>query len=272
LGRCCSPFILARKEPTTLKPPKGPFDDPSTWENNETAHIIRALDDFDVNTLPMGHFLNSITSIATISPDFFEVGVETCGAFQQWTSGVTILHTSARHQNHEKQSDRVNDNVALAPFGLLGRIESRAFRLDGSLRGLAIHDACRGFVGTAFHLTDGVTKRVVNDFEIAPLRPLRICIVDGVPRRQVMREHSPRASRANSVKDRVHDLATIVARCLKVRKLDRRWYQLSENSPLGIRQVARIRASAARRRGARRHATGRSRRPLGSKFPTFSVE
>src|SRR5690606_5024390 len=155
---------------------------------------------------------------------------------------------------------------------LLGCIEPRTFGLNRALGCLAIHDSSRGFAQPTLHLANGVAQSVVYDLKITSFGPSCVGVVDGVPGWKVVRQHAPCASRTNTIKDRVHDFASIMDRPLEVRKLDRRWYQVLKYGPLRVRQVARIRPAKPGRCGARRHANGRSQGPVASKFEAFSVE
>jgi hypothetical protein len=73
-------------------------------------------------------------------------------------------------------------------------------------------------------------------------RPSLVALEDRRPRWKIMGELPPRCASARAITNRVHELARVVFRLLKVRYPDWRGDHLGDDGPLVVGQIGRIAA------------------------------
>ena len=110
------------------------------------------------------------------------------------------------HDHGEQQPQHVDDNMALAAIGLLVHIHPPRFAPFGGLDTLTVDNG-----GTGLGLASRLLPRRLDQGGIEPrpqpaLPPAPEVAIDGLPRREVPRQHPPLTPRAGHVENGIHNL------------------------------------------------------------------
>lgn len=90
---------------------------------------VAALDDLQMPTAGFGDGAGHLRSlIAAVGEDALDEGEEAAGGAQQLARSIAILHIGRMDGDAQQETERVDEDVALAARNLLARIE--ALRID----------------------------------------------------------------------------------------------------------------------------------------------
>ena len=142
-----APLAVLRQTPAARHPGEGPLHDPAAMENHETLDILGFFDDLkigsDAELRERGRQLPS--SASAVRPDFLDVRRLLQHSEDHRRSSVPILHRSRVDGEPEREPLDVDDEVALAPLGLLARVVARRPAALRRLRRLGVdRRRCRG--------------------------------------------------------------------------------------------------------------------------------
>ena len=119
------------------KPSKGPFNHPASRQDLEAFGSVASSDDFDH---PFAAALEGpsqlVSSIAAVRKDMAQPWKTETGGLQHCGRAIAVLHIGALDEDHQQQSERVGQNVALAAFNLLARIIARNAAAFGGFHAL----------------------------------------------------------------------------------------------------------------------------------------
>ena len=111
-------------------PCEGSFDHPSLGQDDKSLGDVGSFDDLDLPGAGSGGSgANARSLIAAIGVDAFDEGEQASRPFVEHQRGaVAILDGGGVNRNAQQQTQRVDEDVALATRDLLARIE--ALRID----------------------------------------------------------------------------------------------------------------------------------------------
>ncbi len=126
LGRSDGTFDILGQSAASSEPGECPFDNPSTRQNREAFRLVRSLDDLD---RPAPELLQPplqlVARITTIGEDMQQPWPLVTDGFQEIGRAVAILDIGTMHRQTNHQTERIDDDMTLAAFGLLARIIAR---------------------------------------------------------------------------------------------------------------------------------------------------
>ena len=117
-------FVVARQASVAADPGEGAFDDPALGEDDEAVGLA-ALDDFQEPIAGLsddGRHLGSL--VARIGEDALDEGEQAARRAQQVAGAVAVLHVGGMHDDAQQETERVDEDVALAPGDLFARVVS----------------------------------------------------------------------------------------------------------------------------------------------------
>jgi hypothetical protein len=100
----------------------GHLDDPALGQQDEAAHVVRALDDLQLPAGPLVDLANELAGVAAIAPEPLEARQRPDQWLEHELGTVAILDISGMHLHPVDQSEGIDDNMALAPLHLLASI------------------------------------------------------------------------------------------------------------------------------------------------------
>src|SRR5436309_15672460 len=103
------------------------------------------------------------------------------------------------HKSFEHQAQRVDQQMTFASFELLATIVAAGSARMGRLDGLTIENRRRGQRLTSGRHPDALAQTAVDLLPDARPTPLPEVIIDGLPFRQIMRQHTPGAATAQYI-------------------------------------------------------------------------
>jgi hypothetical protein len=111
-------------------PGEGAFDDPAFGQDDEAVQVA-ALDDLHMPAAGLGDGGGHLWAlIAAVGDDALDEGERAARDTQQVAGSVAVLHVGPMHDDAQQETERVDQDVALAARDLLARIE--ALRVDPS--------------------------------------------------------------------------------------------------------------------------------------------
>ena len=118
---CGEGFIVFRQSAIFSKPGECSLNNPSLGKDDKFVRI-RSFDDFDDPSIPANRPIHKLTGISAIGPDDFEAPPSRPQLFDQQFTTVTVLDVGRVHDQCENQTERVNNDMTLAPKRFLARI------------------------------------------------------------------------------------------------------------------------------------------------------
>jgi ATP-dependent helicase/nuclease subunit B len=141
------------------------------------------------------------------------------------------------HQNDQKKSQGINQNVAFSPGCLLMNIDATLFAAFRSFYALTVHNACAGFGLTSIFDTHLLDQGFIDTLPQAGFLPAAEIAIHRLPRRQVFWQHAPLAAGAHHIQDRIDNLPHFPrARASHFVH----WKKWLEQLPFGILEVGRV--------------------------------
>ena len=117
-------FEVARQTAVAADPGEGALDDPSLGQNDKAVRVA-TLDDLQGPATCIGDDLRHLWSlIAGVGEDTLDEGEQAPRRTQQVASAVAILHIGGLNADAQQETERVDQNMALAASDLLARIEA----------------------------------------------------------------------------------------------------------------------------------------------------
>ena len=115
--------LMVFAEPTVFaEPSEGALDNPATREDFKADGVIAAAHDVQ-HPMAVGFDpVDQLTCIAAIGPQPSEPGKVLFSLGQQLLGAVAILYVTGMHDDHQQQSDGVDEDVALPAIHFLGGI------------------------------------------------------------------------------------------------------------------------------------------------------
>jgi len=186
------------------------LNDPASRQNFESLCGIGALDDLHG---PAPHccqsLLQLVASIAAISEDVSEPGIQPPNRSQDINRAVTVLDAGAMNHQADQVARSVSDDVAFATFDLFSGVISSWPTTFGRFHRLAVNDAGGRAWLSSNLFTRGHHQHVVDDFPAPVARPLIEVALRRRVGRELLRQLSPLASCRSNVEHRVDDVAQI---------------------------------------------------------------
>ena len=115
---------IARQAAIAADPRQGSFDDPALRQHDEFVQFV-ALDDLKHPTAGPGCGLRGAGSlIAGIGEDALDEGEEAAGAsIENQSRPVAVLNVGGMDDDVQQETERIDQDMALAPGDLLARIK-----------------------------------------------------------------------------------------------------------------------------------------------------
>ena len=197
-------FVIAPQAARLHQPPKGALDNPPLVHHAETALVRRAIDDFQPDPLPVAHIpqpIRQLATIATIGPDQAQSTAIVPKHLQHQPRPITVLHGGRRHHHRQNQPQRVHHHMAFATSDLFPGIVTPHSGLIRDLHRLTVDDPGGGIRVLTGRMADELDEHVMYDRPDVQLAPPPKIAIDGLPRREVMRQEPPRTTRRDDIKD-----------------------------------------------------------------------
>ena len=117
-------FEVTRQTAVAADPGEGPLDDPSFGQHDKTVRVA-AFDDRDRPATGVGNNLGHLGSlIAGIGEDARDEGKRAACRAQQFAGAVAILHVGGMDHDAQQETERIDEDMALAARDLLARIKA----------------------------------------------------------------------------------------------------------------------------------------------------
>ena len=113
-------FFVVFGEPTILRQPaEGTLNNPAMRLNHESLSVVRTLDDLQNPAGKGGHPRDELPRVSAVGPDEPQPWERTPQFLQHPFRAVSVLDPSTVNHHRQDQSERIDDQVALAPFDVL---------------------------------------------------------------------------------------------------------------------------------------------------------
>lgn len=117
-------FEVAHQTAIAADPGECPLDDPSLWQDDKAVEM-RSLDDFEVPGASGGDNLCHFRPlIARICENTFDERKAPPCSLQQIVGTIAVLNVGRQDAHAEQETERIDEDVALAARDLLARIEA----------------------------------------------------------------------------------------------------------------------------------------------------
>ena len=183
-------------------PYEGPLDDPALWDDLEALGVFRAPDDLQS---PVADLLDSSSqlwaSIAAVGEDMAQPWAEMADGSEEERRAVPILKIGSVDSASEDQTQRVDQNMALAALDLLACvIAANPYGFCG-FHALAVDDPRRRLGLPTFQLPRLHRQIKPHRQKDAPVAPVVKIPFHRRARRETLREHPPLATAARYIDD-----------------------------------------------------------------------
>jgi|SRR5450631_4418373 len=113
---------IAGEAPVSADPGERPLDDPSFWQDDEAVEI-GAFNDLDLPASRSGDRLRHFRPLVSgVGEDPLDEGKAPPRPAQQVARCVTVLKVGRQNAHAEEQTERVDEDVTLAPGDFLARV------------------------------------------------------------------------------------------------------------------------------------------------------
>jgi hypothetical protein len=127
LARLHQQLIIFAQPTVAVEPPQRTFYDPAFREDGKALSDRRSGDNLQVHgpmDVQSSHPVDQRPRIRLIRPDPAQPGELVPEDLQRALGPVTVLHTGCGDHHREDQPERIDEEVAFAPFDLFVRIEA----------------------------------------------------------------------------------------------------------------------------------------------------
>ena len=115
-------FVVLAHPSVATDPGKGAFHDPALGQHHEANNAVAALDNVQNPAAQKHGPGDEFARVASIGPDALQPRVQTSELAQHQLGTVTILHIRSVHHHRQNRTERIDDDVSLAPVDLLARV------------------------------------------------------------------------------------------------------------------------------------------------------
>jgi Beta xylosidase C-terminal Concanavalin A-like domain len=232
-------FVIAHQSPLAHEPTEGSFHDPAARQHFEADHIVGAFDDLDhqLGAQPLDPLGERFAGVAAIHPQDAEPSEPAQDPTQNHLCPVTFRGVSWGHGHAEHQPQGVHQQMALTTFDPLAGVIANAPAVTVGLHTLAVENGGRRSAAFALGFADEGAEHVVEHCPLMVERPLPEPMVDGLPRRKIRGEITPRAATFDDIQDGIHDASPVNGRSSAFGALGEHRLEVS---PLGIRETGLI--------------------------------
>ena len=117
-------FVVLAQAAVSSEPREGSLDDPTLGQNHEPRHVVAALDDLQNPPAQFPRPFDQLARIAAIGPDQLQPAETALEQGQHEFGPVAILDVGGMHHHGQQQTQRVYDDMTLAPVDLLAGVVS----------------------------------------------------------------------------------------------------------------------------------------------------
>jgi len=194
-------FVIAHESPLTHEPAEGAFHNPAARQHFEADGIVGAFDDLDheLGAQPFDPLGERGSGVAAIHPQDAEPGEPAQDPTQNHLCPVTFGGVGWGHGHAEHQPQRVHQQMALATFDPLAGVRANAPTMTVGLHTLAVENGGRWPRAFALGFADEGAEHVVEHCPLMVERPLPEDMVDGLPRRKIRGQITPRAATLDDI-------------------------------------------------------------------------
>ncbi len=239
-------LVVTAQAAVPTEPPKRPFHHPAARQHRKALAVWGAAHDL-YRPAKLLAYVGTDIFIGSIGPDELEatpaimhVAVDAVEEPRQdQLAPRAIRYPGALHDDGQQQPQHVYDNMALAPIGLLVYLHPAGLSAFRGLDALAVANG-----GTGVRVPSRLLPRGLHEHGIEPLpqpaaRPAPEVPVDGLPGREVPRQHAPLTARAGHGENRIEDQPR--RPFARTPPQARRWKPVHQLFPFRRRQVRRVR-------------------------------
>ncbi len=115
-------LIILAQSSVSSKPSKGTFNNPATRQDLKSFDVIAPLDDRKSPLVGGEKEIDQLTRISTIRPNQFQTGQLIPHPCQEYSCTVTILNVCRMNHNYQYQSQRIDQQMTLAPVYFLASV------------------------------------------------------------------------------------------------------------------------------------------------------
>src|ERR1039457_3457045 len=234
-----SGFIITDLSALTHQPAESALHDPAARQHFETSDSIGTFDDLDrqFGPKPLDPLSEGFAGIATIHPQDAQPSEPAQHPAQDRLRAVAFGGAGRGHGDAEHQPQGVHQQMSLAAFDPLARVIAHRAAMTVGFDALAVENGRRWSRAFALGLADERAQGIVESGPLVVQRPLPEDMIDGLPRRKVGGQITPRAATLDDIPDGIQDASQI-----------RTWLSAFggfgqhglEVSPLGIRKTGLI--------------------------------
>ena len=123
LARVGQSLVIFAQPSKAIEPSEGALDNPPLGQQDEAFLLGWALDDVQANPAVGSQFpdpLDQSAGVAAIGPDLQQAREAVGDFFQHQAGAGRILRACGMHDRHQHQTQRIHQQMALAPLDLLG--------------------------------------------------------------------------------------------------------------------------------------------------------
>jgi len=114
-------FVILAETPIAPQPGKGPFYNPTLWQNNKMMEVYRFENGRQQPVTPALHPVGD-GCVGAVRPDDAQPRQAPPHLLQQRFGRIAILHVGGEHHQSPDQAQRVDEQVPLAPAYFLGPV------------------------------------------------------------------------------------------------------------------------------------------------------
>lgn len=231
-------FVIAHEAPPAGHPAERSLDHPSAGQRLEALLVGELVHDLDDEVVERRHARQPTPLVSTVGKQMLQPGPASANGCDDPFGSGRVLHVPGCQVDHQQPAVGIDRDVTLAPFDPLRRVVTAAARGGGRLHRLAVQHTSARARRPAGTLTIEHQSQVVDGAEQQSTDEAPEPPVDGLPRREVVREHSPAAAGPGQVADRVQNLAQVHSSPATAMRGVRQ--QRLDPGPLRMGQIARI--------------------------------
>src|SRR5215210_993919 len=222
-ARLGQPFVVLAQTALTVQPGEGAFHHPASRQHHKAFLPWRLVHYLQLPSKHTLHPIYQLSSVAAISPYQRQSaeappvrvsGVRLLDALkqtlQQHLASISILHRGGSHYHQQYQTQRVHDQVSLAPSYILACIIATLLSTFYRFDTLAVQDCGTWLLVPTLLLSYRLTQSFVEPLPPAVDAPQPEVVVDALPGREVMRQRSPVAAVLGHVEDGIEYLSKAV--------------------------------------------------------------
>ncbi len=202
-------FVIADQASVVHQPAESAFDHPAPRQDFKALNIIGAFDhlDFQLGSQRFNPVSKGVPGVTAIDPQEAEPSKPAQHPAQDRLAAVALGGISRGDDHAQDQAQGIYEQIPLAAFEALARVETDRAAMPGGLDALAVQYRGRGLAALALSFPNQDPQGIIEGRPQMTALPAPENTIDRLPRWKIGRQIPPLDARFDDIEDGIEHLA-----------------------------------------------------------------